>query len=54
MMVPEWILLAIGGGGIAITIWLAWQATHPVLEEWRRLRAIARNLLGEEDDRRGR
>lgn len=51
MMVPDWILLAIGGGGIAIAIWLAWQAIRPALDEWRTLQAIARNLLGEEDDR---
>jgi threonine/homoserine/homoserine lactone efflux protein len=53
MMVPAWVLLAIGGFGIAGIVWLAWQAIRPALEEWRTLQAIARNLLGEEDDRHG-
>ncbi len=50
-MIPESILLAIGGTGIAATLWLAWAALRPALHQWRTLRAMARNLLGEEDDR---
>ena len=50
-MIPEPILLAIGGTGIVITLWLAWQALRPAIAEWRTMRAILNNLLGEEDDR---
>ncbi len=47
-------LAAIGAASCAGIAWLGWQAARPALDEWRTLRAIARNLLGEEDDRHGR
>lgn len=44
-------IMATAAIGASAILWLGWQAARHALDDWRTLRAIARNLLAEEDDR---
>lgn len=39
---------------VLMVLWLLGRALRHPIQTWRTFRAIARNLLGEEDDRNGR